>query len=170
VAITTGLGKLAVDSDPSWLAAVFGGIAFGITMLALLVALGIAIIKVLIPQESSAISIKRIESYPTWTYLAEQPRRVPRARIQFGSLLATEATLPHGSRAWLLDGQGRRPATASLDTLMAYLLQRREMFGGTSRFRVEHPRSKFQGLDRSGRRDGVGARYPPARGSSSRFR
>lgn len=71
VAITTGLGKLALDSDPSCLAAVLAGVMFGITMLALLVALGIAVVAVLIPQEASAISIKRIESYATWAYISK---------------------------------------------------------------------------------------------------
>lgn len=70
VAITTGLGKLALDLDPSRLAAVLAGFAFGVTMLALMAALGIAIVKVLLPQESSAISMKRIESYPTWAYIS----------------------------------------------------------------------------------------------------
>jgi hypothetical protein len=70
VAVTTGAGQLALDASPSCAAAILAGLAFGVTMLALLAALAIAIIKVLIPQESAAISIRRIESYPTWSYIS----------------------------------------------------------------------------------------------------
>jgi hypothetical protein len=87
VAITTGVGRVALDSDLSCMAAVLVGIAFGTTMLALLAALGIAIIKVLIPQESAAISIRRIEAYSTWEYVSKEEVMV-KGEIMRGAIAA----------------------------------------------------------------------------------
>lgn len=73
VAITTGVGKVALDADLSCRAEVLMGVAFGIAMLSLLASMGIAVVKVLIPQESAAISMKTIERYPKWEYVKKDP-------------------------------------------------------------------------------------------------
>ena len=72
VAVTTGLGKIALDSDLSCAAGVAAAITFTLTMGALLAAIGMVVLKVLVPQESSAISMKTIERYPTWSYISKE--------------------------------------------------------------------------------------------------
>lgn len=71
VSLTTAGGKLAFDEHLSHRATILGTVAFGVAMAALLVTLLMAIVKVLVPQESAAISMKTIQRYPNWEYIAQ---------------------------------------------------------------------------------------------------
>ena len=76
VSVTTAAGKLALDEQPSPCATTFAAIAFAVAMIALLVTLVLAVVKVLIPQESAAISMETIERYPNWEYIAKDKAMV----------------------------------------------------------------------------------------------
>lgn len=87
VSITTAAGKVALDEDPSCVATVAGAVAFAVAIGALLASLIIAITKILIPQESAAISVSTIERYPTWEYIAKDKTMV-RGEILRGLITA----------------------------------------------------------------------------------
>jgi hypothetical protein len=87
VSITTAAGKIALDEDPSRVATVASAIAFAVAIIALLTSLIIAITKILIPQESAAISMSTVERYPTWEYIATDKTMV-RGEILRGSITA----------------------------------------------------------------------------------
>lgn len=102
VALTSGLGKLALDADLSSRGALLVGIAFGLTLAALSTALGFAVLRVLIPQEAAAISIQRIEQYPTWAYITKDDVMV-RGEIMRGwiSALAKDRQRNSSKAKWL---------------------------------------------------------------------
>jgi hypothetical protein len=66
--------------------------------------------------------------------------------LRFGIVVATDLRpATHRTAAWLLDGRGQ-PVHGPLDTIVGWLAYRRAEFGGTRRFRPDHPRAEFKGI------------------------
>jgi hypothetical protein len=87
VTLASGAGKLAIDEGIDGFAAIAAGAAFTLALVGLALAIGIAVVKVLIPPESSAIGITTIQRYPTWQYISKEQVMV-RGEIMKGLIKA----------------------------------------------------------------------------------
>lgn len=72
VSAAIAVAKLGLDTPLSGVAIVCAAISLAVSFGALLTSLALAVVKVLLPQESAAIAMSTIEKYPNWEYIAQQ--------------------------------------------------------------------------------------------------
>jgi hypothetical protein len=72
VSAAIAVAKVGLDTPLSGVAIVCAAISLAVTFGALLTSLTLAVVKVLLPQESAAIAMSTIEKYPNWEYIVQQ--------------------------------------------------------------------------------------------------
>lgn len=70
VSAAVAVAKVGLDEPLSGVATVCAAISLTVAFAALLTSLAVAVVKILLPQESAAIAMSTIEKYPTWEYIS----------------------------------------------------------------------------------------------------
>ena len=102
VSAAIAVAKVGLDTPLSCVATAFAAISLAVAFGALLTSLALAVVKVLLPQESAAIAMSTIEKYPTWEYIS-QPRVMVQGETLHGLIgaLAKDRERNSAKATWL---------------------------------------------------------------------
>jgi hypothetical protein len=102
VSAAIAVARIGLDRPLSCVATVFAAITLAVAFGALLTSLALAVVKVLLPQESAAIAMSTIEKYPNWEYIS-QPRVMVQGETLHGLIgaLAKDRERNSSKATWL---------------------------------------------------------------------